>query len=30
LWHMLAAISLGAYFVATSDSRIRESESANL
>jgi hypothetical protein len=30
LWHVLAAISLGAYFVATSDSRIRESENANL
>jgi hypothetical protein len=30
LWHMLAAISLGAYFVATSDSRLTESENANL
>ncbi|MCL1587539.1 MAG: ceramidase domain-containing protein [Actinomycetia bacterium] len=30
LWHVLAAISLGAYFVATSDSRFTESESANL
>lgn len=30
LWHVLAAISLGAYFVATSDSRVTESESANL
>ena len=30
LWHVLAAISLGVYFVATSDSRLTESESANL
>jgi hypothetical protein len=30
LWHMLAAISLGAYFVAMSDSRLTESENANL
>jgi len=29
LWHVLAAISLGAYFVATSNSRVTESESAN-
>jgi hypothetical protein len=30
LWHLLAAISLGAYFVATSDTRITESERARL